>query len=50
MGDGVGATCCAVFCRRVDETDFAWRYTANLSCYVADQLIFETIPQLLDWN
>jgi hypothetical protein len=47
-GHGVEATCCAVFCRRVDEKDFAWRYTVNLT-FECDFLMFDTIPQLLDW-
>lgn len=49
IGDGRDAQyCCAVFCRRVDETDskFAWRYVISDE-YCAR--LFDTIPQLLDF-
>jgi hypothetical protein len=46
MDDGPDAMCYAVLCRRVDETEFAWRYIVWLE--VGD-LILDTIPQLLDW-
>jgi hypothetical protein len=38
--------CCAVFCRRTDEEEFAWRYT--ITCE-SDARVFDTIPQLLDY-
>lgn len=40
------AFCAAVFCRRVDEEDFAWRYTLSLE---GDWRVFDTIPELLAW-
>lgn len=46
IGDGNYATCCTVFCRKVDEKEFAWRYTFTEE---GDFRIFDTIPQLLEW-
>lgn len=47
IGCGCDAqTCCAVFCRRPDEEEFAWRYT--ISCEY-DGRVFDTIPQLFDY-
>lgn len=47
IGKGCDAqTCCAVFCRRTDEEEFAWRYA--ISCEY-DGRVFDTIPQLFDY-
>lgn len=47
IGKGCDAqTCCAVFCRRIDEEEFAWRYTINCEY---DGRVFDTIPQLFDY-
>jgi hypothetical protein len=47
IGRGCDAQmCCAVFCRRADEEEFAWRYT--ISCEY-DARVFDTIPQLFDY-
>ncbi|OIW24854.1 hypothetical protein CONLIGDRAFT_72629 [Coniochaeta ligniaria NRRL 30616] len=41
-----GQWCYAMYCRRVSEEEFAWRYTVG-SQY--DSQVFDTIPQLLDY-
>jgi hypothetical protein len=47
IGSGcAGQICCAVFCRRIDEKQFAWRYTIGDEY---DTQMFDTIPQLLDY-
>ncbi|OIW34820.1 hypothetical protein CONLIGDRAFT_626870 [Coniochaeta ligniaria NRRL 30616] len=47
IGTGHDAqTCCAVFCRRPDEEEFAWRYV--ISCEY-DQVVFNTIPDLFEY-
>jgi hypothetical protein len=47
IGSGLNAqSCCAVFCRRKDEEEFAWWYT------ISDEyagFAFDTIPKLLDY-
>lgn len=47
VGSGLDAqNCCAVFCRRKDEEEFAWWYT------ISDEygsFAFDTIPKLLDY-
>lgn len=47
IGSGLNAqSCCAVFCRRKDEEEFAWWYTISDE-YAA--FAFDTIPKLLDY-
>jgi hypothetical protein len=45
-GEGEGAVCYALYCRRDDEEEFAWRYIVSLE---GDQPMFETLPELLGW-